>query len=170
MTGEQIRQYRKDHNLSQEKLAEELSNSLGIGYTKALISYMENGAVLPSESVSKYIAEKGVRTGCDESFPVWWTTTSPEAVSLFKSGFLPEAKRLTQEERVLEYITEHGSITTWDAFADLGITRLSAKIFDLTRDGYEFDKKVEKATNRYGKQVHFTRYSLRKDNGEAHLD
>ena len=37
-----------------------------------------------------------------------------------------EAKKLTQSERVLDYIKEFGSITQLDAIRDLGIMRLAS--------------------------------------------
>lgn len=40
-----------------------------------------------------------------------------------------------QSARVLAYIVKHGGITSMDAFRDLGITRLSARIWDLRRAG-----------------------------------
>lgn len=42
---------------------------------------------------------------------------------------------MTQCEKVLAYIERHGSITSWQAFEDLGITRLSGRIHDLTQRG-----------------------------------
>lgn len=174
MTGEQIRGYRKSADISQTELAKELTSALGAKYTTSLISYMESGVVDAPEKVGSYLAsktaEKPFRNPSVASKGSGSINVSPEGVSLFKSGFLPASKRMTQEERVLEYIQEFGSITTWDAFADLGITRLSAKIFDLDKDGYRFDRKVECSVNRYGKPVHYTRYSLRKDDGKEDLD
>ena len=41
---------------------------------------------------------------------------------------------MTQEQQVYEYIKNHGSITTMDAFIDLRITRLSAQIFNLKEE------------------------------------
>ena len=38
---------------------------------------------------------------------------------------------MTQNERVHEYLKKHGSITTKDAYEQLGVTRLSARIFEL---------------------------------------
>lgn len=38
---------------------------------------------------------------------------------------------MTQEQQVYEYIKSKGSITTLEAFKALGITRLSAQIFNL---------------------------------------
>ena len=68
--------------------------------------------------------------------------------------------KTTQKDRVLGYINEFGSITTWQAYADLGITRLAAKIFELKRDGYIFSTEVIKNTNRYGEPCHYFKYRL----------
>lgn len=72
------------------------------------------------------------------------------------------AKKRTQEERVLDYIQDFGSITTWEAFRDLGITRLSAKIFNL-RKLYDIEGDFETDINRYGERVRFKRYKLKED-------
>lgn len=42
---------------------------------------------------------------------------------------------MTQNEKVLDYIRTQGSITAMEAFKNLGITRLSARIYDLRRSG-----------------------------------
>lgn len=69
---------------------------------------------------------------------------------------------MTQNERVVEYINRFGSITTLEAFNDLGVTRLASRICDLTKMGYEFDKEFESAKNRYGDPVSYVRYKIRK--------
>lgn len=66
-----------------------------------------------------------------------------------------------QREQVLDYIREFGSITSFDAFVDLGIVCLPKRISELKRDGYTFDIKIEKSRNRYGKLVFYNRYSLK---------
>ena len=68
---------------------------------------------------------------------------------------------MSQKERVLEYLEENGSITSMEAFRKLGVTRLSAVIFDLKRSGYEFDTVTETRKNRFGEKASFTRYSLK---------
>lgn len=70
--------------------------------------------------------------------------------------------RKTHEERVVDYINQFGSITSRDAFVDLGITRLSAVVFCLKRKGYHFDTKTEYSNNRWGDKTHYARYSFRK--------
>ena len=34
------------------------------------------------------------------------------------------AQRVTQRDRVLQYIKDFGSITSWEAYSELGITQL----------------------------------------------
>ena len=66
----------------------------------------------------------------------------------------------TQRERVVEYIKDFGSITSWDAYLDLGITQLGARIFELKKRGYVFHKDKVKKLNRYGNPVSFDRYKI----------
>ena len=68
---------------------------------------------------------------------------------------------MNQADRIMKYIHEFGSITSLDAFIDLGITRLSARIHELRESGVEFDMTREKAKNRYGENVSYNRYSLK---------
>ena len=68
---------------------------------------------------------------------------------------------MTQSERIIAYIEKYGSITPYEAFADLGITKLATRISEMTAQGMEFDKKMETSKNRYGQEVHYMRYSLR---------
>lgn len=71
--------------------------------------------------------------------------------------------KITQKERIIKYIKDFGSITSFQAYADLGITQLGARIDGLQKDGYKFKKETENGTNRYGDAVHFTRYSFMED-------
>ena len=67
---------------------------------------------------------------------------------------------MKQTERIMQYIGEFGSITSMEAFADLGITRLAARISDLEDNGVVFRRQTESTKNRYGEKVHYTRYSV----------
>ena len=173
MTGKQIREYRKSRGISQTELAKELTASLGVSYTKALISYIENGAVNPSKNIQRYIeskiAQKPVRTPSVASKGLGSINVSTEDISSLKSAILSK-RRVTLADRVLGYMADFGSISSLEAFKELGVTRLSAVIFNLARDGYQIDRRTEHAVNRYGNPVHFTRYSLRKDDGKEDLD
>ena len=65
---------------------------------------------------------------------------------------------MSQHELILKYLDDFGSITPMDAFRDLGITKLSTRISEMTRMGYEFDKHMEISVNRYGNECRFMRY------------
>jgi hypothetical protein len=68
--------------------------------------------------------------------------------------------KITQEQRVLDYMRRFGSITTLDANRDLGVTRLSAKIFNLRKAGYEIPGETIEVKNRFGETTHVTKYML----------
>ena len=74
---------------------------------------------------------------------------------------------MTQNEMVIGYIKDFGSISSKEAFDDLGITRLAGRIFDLKQRGYKFITKVDISKNRYGKPVKFARYSLKEERNES---
>lgn len=67
---------------------------------------------------------------------------------------------MNQKQKVLKYINDYGSITSWQAYKDLGIMQLGARIDGLQKDGYSFKKEWEHKQNRYGEPVRFVRYSL----------
>ena len=60
-------------------------------------------------------------------------------------------------ERVLSYMKEFGSITTYQAFVDLGCTRLSEYVRQI-RQYYNVKDEWIKTTNRYGEQVQYKKY------------
>lgn len=70
---------------------------------------------------------------------------------------------MTQCEMILKYLEDFGSITTYESFIDLGITRLSSRIYDLKKKGYNFKESWVSKTNRYGKKITFLKYELIKN-------
>ena len=68
--------------------------------------------------------------------------------------------KITQKDRILEYIRKFGSISSFEAYADLGITQLGARIDQLKKEGYEFKTEWERKTNRYGEKTDYKRYYL----------
>ena len=68
---------------------------------------------------------------------------------------------MTQNDKVLRHMERFGSITTFEAFNDYGITRLASRICDLKRAGYPIATETERGKNRFGEPVSFTRYRLR---------
>lgn len=67
---------------------------------------------------------------------------------------------MNQKELILKYIADFGYITSFQAYADLGITQLGARIKELKAKGYMFRTEPQKTKNRYGKPVHFVKYYL----------
>ena len=68
---------------------------------------------------------------------------------------------MTQREAIIEYITEFGSITPMQAFADLGITKLATRISEMRKDGMDFKIEMVSTKNRYGKSVSYAKYSFK---------
>lgn len=68
--------------------------------------------------------------------------------------------KITQRDRVINYIREFGSISSWEAYKDLGITQLATRIKELKEQGYEFKTKWESSTNRFGEKTDYKRYYL----------
>lgn len=71
-----------------------------------------------------------------------------------------ETKIETHYDRVLKHLQDHSSITSLEAFRDYGITRLSAIIYDLRKDGWIIDSQRVSCKNRYNKTVYFAKYCL----------
>lgn len=67
----------------------------------------------------------------------------------------------TQAERVIDYIREFGSITSFEAQRDLGVARLASRICDLKKQGYEIVSTSEPVKNRWGETTYVSRYSER---------
>lgn len=67
---------------------------------------------------------------------------------------------MTQQQRILEYLEQGNTITTLNAFNELGITRLASRIYDLKASGVSIQRKMITVTNRYNEKCHVTEYSL----------
>ena len=68
--------------------------------------------------------------------------------------------KITQKDRIINYIRQFGSITSKEAYNDLGITQLGARLDQLQRDGFQFVTEWEKGKNRFGEEVTYKRYYL----------
>ena len=71
---------------------------------------------------------------------------------------------MTQAERVLDYLESGNTITTLNAFTELGITRLAARIYELKEEGHDVKSKRIKVTNRYDEQCSVSEYYMESDN------
>lgn len=68
--------------------------------------------------------------------------------------------KLTQYDRVLKHLQDYGTITSWEGFSEYGITRLSAIIYLLRKNGYNVSSVYKTAKNRYGELTSFAVYKL----------
>ena len=70
----------------------------------------------------------------------------------------------TQNQRIIEYIKEFGSITQFEALRDLGVMRLASRISDLKRLGYPVESEMVVVKNRYGEECRVKSYRLMGEN------
>lgn len=71
--------------------------------------------------------------------------------------------RPTQCDRIVKYIKDFGSISTWQAMTDLGIARLASRVHDLKKKGYSFKVERINTFNRYGEKTYYFKYSFAED-------
>ena len=68
--------------------------------------------------------------------------------------------KISQKDRIINYIRQFGSITDLEATKDLGILQFGTRLHELKKDGYKFRTEWETSKNRYGEDVCFKRYYL----------
>ena len=68
-------------------------------------------------------------------------------------------KKITMKDRVLKYMRDFGSITTFEAFTELGCTRLSEYIRQLILE-YNIQDEWVRNQNRYGENVEYKKYFI----------
>ena len=64
------------------------------------------------------------------------------------------------QRRVFDYLTQYGSITTLQAFVDLGESRLSARIYELKEKGIPISGKKIQVKNRLGENRWVKEYKI----------
>ena len=64
--------------------------------------------------------------------------------------------KTTQCQKILEYIDEHGSITSRDAMMKLNVYRLASRVCDLKKKGYPIVAVTETASS----GGHYARYYM----------
>lgn len=70
-------------------------------------------------------------------------------------------KKPTQKEEVLAYMRNYGSISTFEAYTELGVTQLGARIKELENTGWQIGRtKKARISGRTGKTVHFVEYYI----------
>lgn len=71
---------------------------------------------------------------------------------------MTEIKLTKTEQRVFDYMVEFGSITSLQAFSDLGNSRLSATIFNLKKKGVIINGEIKTVKNRFGENRYIKKY------------
>lgn len=66
----------------------------------------------------------------------------------------------TQQERVLNYLKQNGSISPLVSLMELSVYRLSYVIFKL-RENHNIETKMTKTTNRFSEPVSYATYIYR---------
>lgn len=69
--------------------------------------------------------------------------------------------RRTQQQAVLDWLKTGTGISSMDAFKALGVTRLSAVVFNLRKKGYNIESEEIETTTRFGNKVKIARYYLK---------
>ena len=69
---------------------------------------------------------------------------------------------MTQKEQILEHLKEYGSITSWDAIMEYGITRLANYIFLLRNEGHAIPSTNIKVKTRLGRATIIAEYKFKK--------
>ena len=72
---------------------------------------------------------------------------------------------MTQKADLLEYLQMRGEITRLQAFVDLGIAELSARVIELEGDGWIIPRRTVTVTARNGRKCKVMQYGrpVRKD-------
>ena len=67
---------------------------------------------------------------------------------------------MTQQERLLAMMKGGKKVSSMDAFVTLGITRISATVFELRRDGVKVLDEWKEGTNRFGEKCRYKVFYL----------
>lgn len=70
------------------------------------------------------------------------------------------------QKRVFDYINEFGSITSLQAFVDLGESRLSARVWELKAKNINISSEMVEVTNRFGEKRHVKKYFISGNKGK----
>lgn len=73
---------------------------------------------------------------------------------------MTEVKLTKRLQRVFDYMIDVGSITSFDAFKELGETRLSGAIYELKKKGIHIISEDMEVTNRYNEKRIITKYRV----------
>jgi hypothetical protein len=69
---------------------------------------------------------------------------------------------MSQCDRIVRHLEDHGSITAVEAMQEYGIQRLAARIADLRANGVPITSEIVTGKNRYDEITHYAAYRLKK--------
>ena len=67
---------------------------------------------------------------------------------------------MSDKNRVLAYLREHGSITPLEALNSFGCYRLGARVWDLRRDGHTISTEIVEGKDQHGEAMRYAKYRL----------
>lgn len=67
---------------------------------------------------------------------------------------------MTQRERILEHLANGNTITSLQAYDQLGVTQLAARVYELRDAGHCIRTNQIKVTNRFGEECSVSEYYL----------
>ena len=67
---------------------------------------------------------------------------------------------MSDKNRILQYLRDHGTITPMDALNSFGCYRLGARIWDLRHDGHSISTEMVEGRDRNGERERYARYRL----------
>lgn len=68
--------------------------------------------------------------------------------------------KTTQTQQVIKHLRYYGKISSWEAFQEYGITRLSARIHNLRQSGFNIKSEKKTTTTRLGNKTTYAEYTL----------
>lgn len=74
--------------------------------------------------------------------------------------------KISQCDRIVDYMRKYGTITHKEAERDIGCMRLASRICDLKMRGYAIKTERIKVKNRYNESVPIARYSIIEEGAE----
>jgi len=86
--------------------------------------------------------------------------TNLSKITISASAGINGERTMNQKQRVLDYLRSGNTITSLDAFHELGITRISAVVYNLKRDGHHLIKENVTVKNRFDEECTIARWSL----------
>ena len=67
---------------------------------------------------------------------------------------------MSDKNRILQYLRDHGTITPMEALNSFGCYRLGARIWDLRHDGHSISTEMVEGRDRNGERERYARYRL----------